>query len=251
MIAQMPDQRSRVDFRQHWNLELFEIFFRDLLRAPVGADSRELANDQTFNIGPRGFVVFRIGAVISDFRIGENNNLAAVRRIGENFLVAGDGSIKNDLAVTFAFGAVAFAAEDAPVFQRKDSLHQCSREWILRILAQVQNRDGRTRADPTRTRSRARAPARHTTRYALPAVRPARSEEHTSELQSHHDLVCRLLLEKKKHKAPMPSTGTSSACRPADQLNTFIAPCPKLKHDGLLTTALNHAAPTTTIHSVA
>jgi len=24
------------------------------------------------------------------------------------------------------------------------------------------------------------------------------SEEHTSELQSHHDLVCRLLLEKKK-----------------------------------------------------
>src|SRR5947207_4908393 len=29
-------------------------------------------------------------------------------------------------------------------------------------------------------------------------LRPARSEEHTSELQSHSDLVCRLLLEKKK-----------------------------------------------------
>src|SRR5437667_5515597 len=27
--------------------------------------------------------------------------------------------------------------------------------------------------------------------------KPNRSEEHTSELQSHHDLVCRLLLEKK------------------------------------------------------
>src|SRR5437773_6444204 len=27
-----------------------------------------------------------------------------------------------------------------------------------------------------------------------------RSEEHTSELQSHHDIVCRLLLEKKKHR---------------------------------------------------
>ena len=26
------------------------------------------------------------------------------------------------------------------------------------------------------------------------------SEEHTSELQSHSDLVCRLLLEKKKYK---------------------------------------------------
>src|SRR5260221_9973436 len=29
-----------------------------------------------------------------------------------------------------------------------------------------------------------------------------RSEEHTSELQSHSDLVCRLLLEKKKKKGP-------------------------------------------------
>src|SRR5438034_6487324 len=31
-------------------------------------------------------------------------------------------------------------------------------------------------------------------------VFPQRSEEHTSELQSHSDLVCRLLLEKKKNK---------------------------------------------------
>src|SRR5476649_2655791 len=29
-------------------------------------------------------------------------------------------------------------------------------------------------------------------------IRLTRSEEHTSELQSHSDLVCRLLLEKKK-----------------------------------------------------
>src|SRR5438034_1454674 len=35
------------------------------------------------------------------------------------------------------------------------------------------------------------------TALALPAVR---SEEHTSELQSHSDLVCRLLLEKKKNR---------------------------------------------------
>src|SRR5260221_5362118 len=32
------------------------------------------------------------------------------------------------------------------------------------------------------------------------ASEEARSEEHTSELQSHSDLVCRLLLEKKKKK---------------------------------------------------
>src|SRR5260221_8620451 len=38
--------------------------------------------------------------------------------------------------------------------------------------------------------------------FADPLKRPfpVRSEEHTSELQSHSDLVCRLLLEKKKPK---------------------------------------------------
>src|SRR5437773_7259458 len=42
---------------------------------------------------------------------------------------------------------------------------------------------------------------------AMAGARPTRegfdirSEEHTSELQSHHDLVCRLLLEKKKNKS--------------------------------------------------
>src|SRR5207248_9494503 len=34
--------------------------------------------------------------------------------------------------------------------------------------------------------------------YSDTRARPDRSEEHTSELQSPYDLVCRLLLEKKK-----------------------------------------------------
>src|SRR2546427_6493309 len=36
------------------------------------------------------------------------------------------------------------------------------------------------------------------------AGEPARSEEHTSELQSQSNLVCRLLLEKKKHREHTP-----------------------------------------------
>src|SRR5438034_2111640 len=35
---------------------------------------------------------------------------------------------------------------------------------------------------------------------SIEIVKRLRSEEHTSELQSHSDLVCRLLLEKKKKK---------------------------------------------------
>src|SRR5690349_24252505 len=52
----------------------------------------------------------------------------------------------------------------------------------------------------------------------LEHLAPARSEEHTSELQSRRDLVCRLLLEKKKNKTTprracsycMDSTSSSS-----------------------------------------
>src|SRR5947207_9326799 len=51
---------------------------------------------------------------------------------------------------------------------------------------------------PTRS-SRSAATSRRTP-PAAPFPCSTRSEEHTSELQSHSDLVCRLLLEKKKKK---------------------------------------------------
>src|SRR3712207_7484196 len=41
----------------------------------------------------------------------------------------------------------------------------------------------------------------------------ARSEEHTSELQSRQYLVCRLLLEKKNPSAPTLSTNCFTVCR--------------------------------------
>src|SRR6267378_5687357 len=45
--------------------------------------------------------------------------------------------------------------------------------------------------------------------------RDARSEEHTSELQSRRDLVCRLLLEKKKKKIKQsPYINTKRAIQP-------------------------------------
>src|SRR5207302_2688721 len=40
----------------------------------------------------------------------------------------------------------------------------------------------------------------------------ARSEEHTSELQSRENLVCRLLLEKKKKKKRVPRDATIKMC---------------------------------------
>src|SRR3954449_12545394 len=59
----------------------------------------------------------------------------------------------------------------------------------------------------------------------------ARSEEHTSELQSHSHLVCRLLLDKKQHftlcQGPFrlqPSSTSGSSPTPPPPVSTLTAP---------------------------
>src|SRR5699024_12119630 len=50
------------------------------------------------------------------------------------------------------------------------------------------------------TRSSGTSPRRVWAMRSARSTRPARSEEHTSELQSRFDLVCRLQLDKKKNR---------------------------------------------------
>src|SRR5215204_6551778 len=66
-----------------------------------------------------------------------------------------------------------------------------------------------------------RGPCRSSCSADASQIHVSRSEEHTSELQSHSDLVCRLLLEKKKCSPGSPPqsrqvtpTSGSSACSP-------------------------------------
>src|SRR5436190_4527954 len=62
------------------------------------------------------------------------------------------------------------------------------------------------RSGSVHRRLRARSPLRIGGRQSVTAIE--RSEEHTSELQSHSDLVCRLLPEKKnKTRTPRSAAG--------------------------------------------
>src|SRR5436190_2708441 len=71
-----------------------------------------------------------------------------------------------------------------PVGYGAAASYKATRGCLARGRIFLRRNDGRRRA---------------TGRYDREPSSPAsRSEEHTSELQSHSDLVCRLLLEKKK-----------------------------------------------------
>src|SRR6266478_6951287 len=91
-----------------------------------------------------------------------------------------------------------------------------SRVWMAAVLSVLQymtssfsiffflmiRRPPRSTLFPYTTLFRSRARSSRTRRRGVPCLNspPGRSEEHTSELQSQSNLVCRLLLEKKKQQ---------------------------------------------------
>src|SRR6266487_1484273 len=87
-------------------------------------------------------------------------------------------------------------------------------------------RPPRSTPSPYTTLFRSWSPAARCAAAARPAApRPgARSEEHTSELQSPVHLVCRLLLEKKKHSPATVHRGDRSLSRRASR---------QLSHDSI------------------
>ncbi len=88
--------------------------------APVAGDGGELAHDEAFDVGPRGFVIVAAGAVVADLRVGEDDDLAGIGGVGEDFLVAGERGIEDDLAGALGGRTKAPALEDGAVFQGED-----------------------------------------------------------------------------------------------------------------------------------
>src|SRR5690606_41761489 len=95
----------------------------------------------------------------------------------------------------------------------------CARELLglsnllLRVPAQRRNhrksRFGTLRRTEVFASISCLPPVSHRDPMRLPRL--IRSEEHTSELQSRENLVCRLLLEKKKHQTTPPTPEQSTA----------------------------------------
>src|SRR5699024_12391947 len=107
-------------------------------------------------------------------------------------------SIPFTLLISFSSSVAPRAPHSFPTRRSSDLLRQCDH----RLVASDFRHDARRR-------DRGHG--------AVPRSRRRRSEEHTSELQSRFDLVCRLLLEKKKRTL---KSSTSSTLRPTEEIRT-------------------------------
>lgn len=66
-------------------------------RTPVAGARTDVASNCASHLGAAGFFVFWIDAGVTEFWVGEGDDLAAVAGVGQNFLIAGHAGVKYHL----------------------------------------------------------------------------------------------------------------------------------------------------------
>ncbi len=72
------------------------------------------------------FHVIGVDTIVPDERVCHCNNLSAIGRVCENFLVTGHACIKNDFAGCLSFHTKRFAGQDYSVFKNEFCFHSNS-----------------------------------------------------------------------------------------------------------------------------
>src|SRR5207247_9566400 len=122
---------------------------------------------------------------------GERLTLTAISTSSSKWTTDAACSISSNSAKTWKRCCSA-KSTSSPI---RASVHTSSRESMPKLSSY----EGRSNLSPARSRLHSARRELYSSRKGELLFRP-RSEEHTSELQSRVDLVCRLLLEKKKRK---------------------------------------------------
>ena len=127
VIAQVSGERAGVDGLDADDSVAAQVRLEAQPAAPARRDRGGLLDDEAVHQGPPGLDVFRVQPVVADERVGHGHDLAAVRGIGEDLLVAGHGRVEDDLAGGLADGAQRLTAEDTAVAQdEKRRCHRCT-----------------------------------------------------------------------------------------------------------------------------
>jgi len=104
-FAEMPRQRPRVDPLDPGNVPARQIIFEGRFRTPVARNFAQLFDDKAPHVRFATFLVERVRPVIADERISHGDDLAAIRGIGQHFLVTGHRSVETNFADAGAGGA--------------------------------------------------------------------------------------------------------------------------------------------------
>ena len=115
--AQFLGKRAGVNALNARDAVLFQILRQRTLGAPIAHHRGEFADGEAGDLGLPGLDVLFVDAVIADERIGHGDDLGFVGRIGQDFLVAGHGSVEADLAAGLGGRAEALAVKHRAVFE--------------------------------------------------------------------------------------------------------------------------------------
>ena len=114
---------------------LLQIVGQGLLDTPVGSADRQVADDQAGGEVGAGLEVLRIAAGVADVGIGEGDNLTAVGRVGQDFLVTGHGRVEHHFTADGALGTDGVTAEHGAVGQGKQGGRKGRKQGHKRLRA--------------------------------------------------------------------------------------------------------------------
>ena len=120
LVAQNAGQLARIDAGNRRDIVLAQILGQSLGHAEIARPNRQITNHQSGGEHLMRLRVFWIHADIADMRIGERDNLAAIRRVGQNFLITGHGSVEYHLSGRMGLRADRDSAKHRAISKRKN-----------------------------------------------------------------------------------------------------------------------------------
>src|SRR5690606_2675640 len=119
LITEDAGQATGIDIGNADNILGGEVFGEALFTAEVAGKQRQVANHEAG--GPDGvtFSIFRIDTGVADMGISQGDDLLRIGRVGQYFLVSGDGGIEHHLTNRQTFSTNCSATKNAAVFKNQ------------------------------------------------------------------------------------------------------------------------------------
>ncbi len=115
--AQTPGQRPSIDSTDSNDAVVAQVLLQPTTGTRVAGHLTVLPHDEAANLDATRLDIAVIDAVVADKRVGQDEDLAGVGRIGQHLLIAGHAGAEHDLTIGMPRRAQRVAAEHGAVFK--------------------------------------------------------------------------------------------------------------------------------------